>query len=120
MPSDDALSQMKLVQEKGVNIPVEVPEEIQVFIDAYVENLPLLGTASQAILESSWGLNIRKEFGYSFLGLFRIVSVVVSLDCVISGVDAHSFTRRIFVYHHAQTRLFIMDTLTVGYSGLSS
>ncbi|KAF5316310.1 hypothetical protein D9619_006834 [Psilocybe cf. subviscida] len=56
-------------------IPPQLPDEIAALVDAYVFGRPLSVMISRDRLKESWGVEVKKEFGYVMLGFFKILGL---------------------------------------------
>ncbi|KAK7452731.1 hypothetical protein VKT23_012132 [Stygiomarasmius scandens] len=49
-------------------IPSDIPAEIQVLMDAYVNNSPILGIVSWEMIHDLWDIHLGSKLAYGFLG----------------------------------------------------
>lgn len=61
-----------------LRIPSDIPPEIQVLVDAYIQGTPITVIASRSKMLDLWGVLLPSEYAYVYVGFFRLRRVSVS------------------------------------------
>ncbi|KAJ6581179.1 hypothetical protein B0H19DRAFT_496616 [Mycena capillaripes] len=56
-------------------VPRPIPKEVQVLVDAYIHNTPVLCIASKACMTKSWSVTLPSEVEFAYLGFHSIIAV---------------------------------------------
>lgn len=80
---DSRLEKLDIEIPLDQRVPLKLPPEVQVLVDAYVQGGPVLLIASRAIMTDV--LNLAEEFAFMHLGLFVVEAVRVSTSFLDSS-----------------------------------
>ncbi|KAF7370916.1 hypothetical protein MSAN_00725500 [Mycena sanguinolenta] len=69
-----AADQISIALETS-SVPRPIPKELQLLVDAYIHNTPVLCIASNGCMAKSWGVTLPSEVQYAYLGFHTVVGV---------------------------------------------
>ncbi|KAJ7777469.1 hypothetical protein B0H16DRAFT_1712470, partial [Mycena metata] len=58
-----------------ITVPHPIPKELQVLVDAYIHNIPVLCIASNACMTEAWSAALPGEVEFAYLGFHTVVGV---------------------------------------------
>ncbi|KAJ6485825.1 hypothetical protein C8R45DRAFT_998054 [Mycena sanguinolenta] len=56
-------------------VPRPIPKEVELLINAYIQNTPVLCIASNGCMTNSWGVKLPTEIDFAYLGFWSVVGV---------------------------------------------